>query len=151
MKIRAYLEQTRSTCPTISAKESLLRAATVMLDTPYSALPVVDEDGHIQGILTDKDLLRASAKSSGLGDRSVADFMTRDVVVGSPDQTISQAMTAMANAHVHHLPILENGSLLTVVSLLELVKEAYSEDEEELKWMHEYVYGVSPSGATMES
>lgn len=150
MKLRAYLDQNGSPTPTLAAEETLLRAATLMLEREISALPILDGDGQILGILTDKDLLRASAQG-GLTDRKVSAFMTRDVITGAPEQTIAQAVAAMARAEVHHLPILDSGRLLTVVSLLELVREAYTEDQEELKWMHEYVYGVSPSSATLES
>ena len=150
MKIRAYLERKQTPCPTIEPDQPLRMATLVMLERQAGALAVLDANGQLRGIISGKDLLRASIQASDLHNRPVSEFMTREVVIGNPEQTLTQAMAQMARAQVHHLPIVEAGEVLSVVSLLELVEEAHTEDEQELQWMHEYVYGVTPTPASVE-
>jgi CBS domain-containing protein len=84
---------------------------------------VVCENGRLLGIITERDILRVTAAKVGaLETLSVADFMTKDLITGTPDTDINQAMDLMTNNRIRHLPILENDNLVGIVSIGDMVK-----------------------------
>ena len=89
---------------------------------------VVREDlggrpGRVLGIITERDILRAcDCENTAWGERLVADVMTKDVVVGSPLDSIDDTMGLMTQHRIRHLPVMEGDELKGMISIGDVVK-----------------------------
>ena len=101
---------------------------------------VVRDGDRLVGIITERDILRVTAAKVGpLESLAVTDFMTKDLITGTPDSTINEAMDLMTHNRIRHLPILENGRLVGLVSIGDLVKSHRRELTVENHLLKEYI------------
>ena len=102
---------------------------------------VVSEDGaRIQGIVSERDVVRAiAAQGSDALDRGVTEIMTSDVVTCSPGDAIADLMIMMTENRVRHLPVTEDGRMVGLVSIGDVVKYRVDELEHEAQAMQEYI------------
>ena len=101
---------------------------------------VVSEDGVAVGIFTERDVLNLLAKK-GEGGAGVAveEVMTRKLVVAEPGTKIDETLAAMTENRCRHMPVLERGKVLGVVSIGDLVKAKLEEAEFEVESLREYI------------
>jgi CBS domain-containing protein len=101
---------------------------------------VLDEDGGVAGIVSERDLVRALAshgiKSLELEAKQV---MTRDVVTCDPDDSIDQVMETMTQGRFRHLPVVRHGELLGLVSIGDVVKARLEEARHETEALKAYI------------
>lgn len=89
---------------------------------------VVREDlggrpGRVLGIITERDILRAcDCQNTEWGQRTVSEVMTKDLVVGSPLDTIDDTMGLMTNHRIRHLPVMDGDELKGMISIGDVVK-----------------------------
>jgi CBS domain-containing protein len=100
--------------------ESLADAASRMRFNDVGCVPVLDR-GRLVGILTERDLSRAVADSADPTSAEVADYMTPDPVVVGPGASVEEAAELMVTAGVRHLPVVDRGQLVGVVSIRDIV------------------------------
>ena len=98
---------------------SLVGAAVAMTGRSVGAVLVV-ADGRLTGILTERDVLRAVA--SGSIDGNVADWMTRSPETVDTDETTQQAAVVMIHGGFRHLPVIDGGRPVGIVSIRDLVR-----------------------------
>ncbi|HEY2840244.1 MAG TPA: CBS domain-containing protein [Pirellulales bacterium] len=79
------------------------------------------------GILTERDILRACAARWPLAHTAISEAMTRDVIVGAPSDSIEDTMEVMTERRVRHLPILEHGDLVGLISIGDVVKARHEQ------------------------
>ena len=101
---------------TESAADSLRAAAERMWRNQTGSLLVMDGD-QLTGIITERDLLRAVARGVDLRAATVDEVMTVDVFTVPPDMSLREAAREMASRWIRHLPVVEDGRLLGVVSM----------------------------------
>lgn len=101
---------------TESPQDSLRSAAERMWRQQTGSLLVV-EGGHLLGIITERDLLRAVALGADPDKATVDDAMTAEVFTVAPDMPLQDAAREMAARWIRHLPVVESGTLLGVVSM----------------------------------
>jgi signal-transduction protein with cAMP-binding, CBS, and nucleotidyltransferase domain len=101
---------------TESRHDSLRSAAERMWRQQTGSL-IVTEDGQLAGIITERDVLRAVALGADPDKITVNDAMTTEVFSVSPDMALQEAAREMAVRWIRHLPVLEAGQLLGVVSM----------------------------------
>lgn len=99
-----------------SPHDSLRSAAERMWRQQTGSLVVVD-DGHLLGIITERDILRAVALGADPDKVTVDDAMTAEVFTVVPDMPLQQAAREMATRWIRHLPVVDGGGLLGVVSM----------------------------------
>lgn len=109
-----------------SAEDSLQRAAQIMWDTDCGAAPVVDAEGRLCGIITDRDICMATyTKGAAPSSIRVADVMSRHVRSCSPDDSLQRAIASMADAQVHRLPVVgPDGRPIGIISLADIARSA---------------------------
>lgn len=102
---------------------------------------VVSEDGErILGIVSERDVVRAIAASGqDILDRGVTEIMTADVVTCGPGDAIGDLMIMMTENRVRHLPVTENGKMIGLVSIGDVVKYRVDELEHEAEAMQQYI------------
>jgi len=94
------------------------------------------------GIISERDVLRAVANQrTPLHLLEVADTMSLNVVCGALDDTVEQAMCAMTEHRIRHLPIIENQELVGMVSIGDLVKHQCDELSMENHYLKSYIHG----------
>ena len=105
------------------------RAAELMMVDDCGAIPVVDEDQLVIGIVTDRDLcMGAYRRARTLKKMSVTSLMTREVVCCQPDDDVRDAEERMRTHHVRRLPVVDRaGRLVGIVSLSDFAREAAQE------------------------
>jgi CBS domain-containing protein len=90
------------------------------------ALIVLDAHGLPEGILSERDLVRALAEGGALGG-VVGDLMTSPITVGGPNDDVESVLRTMTARHFRHLPIVEDGRLAGMVTIADLVHAQLNE------------------------
>jgi CBS domain-containing protein len=102
--------------------EALAIAASRMRFNDVGCVPVID-GGRLTGILTERDLARAIADGIDPREVAVADYMTPEPIVVDSDATVVEASRVMVDAGIRHLPVLENGQVVGVLSMRDILAE----------------------------
>jgi CBS domain-containing protein len=92
---------------TVSRDTLVEDAAAILLDNGISSLLVVDDRGHLDGILTTTDFVDIVAKSDPKAETTVERYMTTDVVTVSAQDTVQSAADLMIESDVHHVPVVD--------------------------------------------
>lgn len=125
---------------TVPASTDLLEAIHTMCDRKVGALLVKSEDDKLLGIATERDILRyCSANKGQLQGAVVNDAMTRKLVVATPSTSVDEAMTLMTQHHFRHLPVLEDGVPIGMISIGDLVKAQLTDITVEATYLREYI------------
>ena len=111
---------------TVEPSSSVAASVTVMGIQGVGAVLVM-EKGRLEGIFTERDLVRALSHDIGAASEPVAHWMTRNPVTVSPEATAEQALEIMLTRHFRHLPVMEGESLVGVVSIRDLLRAALRE------------------------
>jgi CBS domain-containing protein len=112
------------------------------LNTHHVGALVVSPDGKkIEGIVSERDVVRAMpGKMDQLIGMRVRDLMTVEVITCTQNSTVAELMTVMTERRIRHIPVLsENGELLSIVSIGDVVKAHITELENERKALADYV------------
>lgn len=104
----------------VTAETTLAEAAARMHERRVGALVVLDEHDRLVGIVTERDVLRAVATRAVEGP--VSDTMTASPETIEPDEPVSQAATLMIHGGFRHLPVVDGGTVVGMVSIRDLVR-----------------------------
>ncbi|MFL5798889.1 MAG: cyclic nucleotide-binding/CBS domain-containing protein [Actinomycetota bacterium] len=99
--------------------DTLAEAARKMWEQQTGSLVVTDGDDMI-GIVTERDILKAAATGVPLEETRVSDAMTKDVVTAHPGMSLREAAAIMTDKWIRHLPVLDRGALVGIVSQRDL-------------------------------
>ncbi len=125
----------------VSPSDTVLDALRLMAEQGIGAV-VVLEGEKLAGIFTERDYARKVAllrRSSG--DTPVSDIMTRAVRYVHPTQTAEECMALMTENRLRHLPVLDEGRLVGLVSIGDLVKHVISQQQFVIAQMEQYITG----------
>ena len=126
---------------TIAPTASVFDALKLMAEKGIGAL-VVMEGEHMVGIITERDYARKvilMARSSR--ETPVCDIMVSPVMYVRPDQTSEQCMVLMTENRVRHLPVMDSGKLVGLISIGDLVKDIISEQKFIIEQLEHYISG----------
>lgn len=122
MKIHTVLATKGSDVITINPNQTLKEAAALLSRHNIGAVVVVDASRAPVGILSERDIVRAAARRDDALTLPVQAVMTRDIVTGSPQDDLRAVMQSMTHGNFRHVPILDQGALVGIVSIRDLVK-----------------------------
>ena len=124
----------------ITPEATVFDALKLMAEKNVGALLVL-EAGQLIGIMTERDYARkVILKSKSSLDTPVREIMTDKVMCVQPEQSIEQCMGLMTDKRIRHLPVMEGGKLIGVLSIGDLVKETISEQELTIKQLESYIH-----------
>jgi CBS domain-containing protein len=129
------------TVETVTPSTSVLEAVKLMAEKNIGALLVM-EDQKIAGMVTERDYARKiilMARSSK--ETPVRDIMTSPVMYVRPDQTNEECMALMTDNRVRHLPVVDEGKLIGLISIGDLVKDIISEQKFIIEQLEHYIAG----------
>ncbi len=125
----------------ISPDTSVLEAIKVMAEKNIGSL-VVMEDDKLVGILSERDYARkVIVKGRSSKSTQVAEIMTVDVVTTSSDQTVDKCMALMTEMRIRHLPVVEDGRVIAMISIGDLVQAIIVDQKEEIEHLEHYISG----------
>ena len=124
---------------TVTPGTTVAQVAQQLSTRRIGSVLVVDVEGSVAGIVSERDLVRALA-SHGAGARARGrQVMTRNVVTCDPDDSIDQVMETMTSGRFRHLPVVRRGELLGLVSIGDVVKARLEETEHETEALKAYI------------
>jgi CBS domain-containing protein len=142
MKIQEILEHKGRDVVTIGPDPPVAAAIRLLVRHGIGSV-VVMRDGELLGILTERDVLRlADRDASDLATLPIHSAMTREVIVGSPDDEVPQVMDVMTANRVRHLPIVKDGTLHGLISIGDVVSALRWSVESENQHLRDYVQGM---------
>jgi CBS domain-containing protein len=115
-------------------------AAALLADKGIGALIVTGGDGEVLGVLSERDIVRVIGRhGAGALEDPISKHMTSKVVTAGMAESIDSVMERMTNGRFRHLPVLENGRLVGVISIGDVVKHRLDGLESEHRAMREYI------------
>jgi len=144
MKIRDLRKSSPVELQTISPEHTVHQAIQLLCRFNIGALPVLDVEGTLVGIISERDVLRLCSRDdcSTALTLKVRDVMTRNLVISVLDDSLDYVMRVMTDRRVRHLPVLEDRRLVTIVSIGDVVKAQYEEKETEARFLRDYMQGA---------
>ncbi len=120
---------------------SVLDAIKLMADKGIGALVVI-EGGDLKGIVTERDYARKVIIKGRASDTTpVVDIMTADVITASSQQTVNECMEMMTAKKCRHLPVVDDGDLVGMISIGDLVQAIIADQQEEIEQLEHYISG----------
>jgi CBS domain-containing protein len=122
MTIASILARKGVKLVTIRPEQTLREALGVLAQHSIGALVVTDTRSALVGILSERDIVREAVRNERFFDLPVSAIMTREVITGQPHDDLNAVATTMTNKRFRHLPVLDGGKLIGVISLGDIVK-----------------------------
>lgn len=125
----------------IAPTAMVLEAITLFAEKGIGALLVMEGE-QVVGIVTERDYARKVHIKGRLSDNTpVSDIMTSPVMYVRPDQTNQQCMALMTENRLRHLPVMDEGKLIGLISIGDLVKDIISEQQFIIQQLEHYIMG----------
>lgn len=142
MKVSEILASKGPEVFTIGLDKSLSEALRILVTNKIGVLIVLDYDAKIAGILSERDILTASLEHPlDYLNLAVKDFMTKDVVIVEPDDSIDYVENILTRNRIRHIPVIKNKVLVGLISIGDVVKAQLSETRDENKYLKDYISG----------
>jgi CBS domain-containing protein len=139
--VRQLLATKGSGILSIAPQQQVYDALVVMAEHKVGALVVLDGD-KLAGIFSERDYARGVAlKGKTSKNTLVSEIMSSTVITVSPDQTVDECMSLMSGKRIRHLPVVENGKVVGVLSIGDLVKETIEYQAFLIKQLESYIQG----------
>ena len=125
----------------VSPDTSIYECAKIMSSTGIGALMVMENE-KLVGIISERDIIRKLVAShSDISEFKVADIMTKEVMTVPPSMTVAEAMRLVTEKRFRHLPVMENGKLIGIISIGDLTRWAMLAQENEISSLTKYIHG----------
>ncbi len=129
------------TVHTITPKAAVLDAVKLMAEKGIGALLVMENE-EVIGIITERDYARKIVlMNRSSKETPVSDIMTSSVMYVRPDQTNEDCMALITENRLRHLPVMDNGKLIGLISIGDLVKDIISEQQFVIQQLEHYIMG----------
>jgi CBS domain-containing protein len=141
LRIKYLLATKPKTIWSIGPDEPVLHAIRLMSDKQIGALPVMQSE-QLLGIVSERDYARKvilMGRSSA--DTPVSQIMTVSVITVSPEDTVHRCMELVTEKRIRHLPVLEKGKMVGMISIGDLVKAVIEEQQQTIVQLERYIAG----------
>ena len=141
MNVAKILETKGGNVVTVSAGASIADAIDLLNRHNIGALVAVDDAGRVAGILSERDIVRRLRSAPTLLGQQVTAIMTPKPVTCTRDDSVDDVMQMMTGRHFRHMPVVEDGRLIGVISIGDVVKTKIEVTEGEAAALREYIAG----------
>lgn len=139
MTIAAILNDKGRAVESISSGRSVRDAIALLAERRIGALPVID-DGAVVGVFSERDVIYAlAAEGAAALDKGVGEVMTAPAVTVAPKDAALGALSLMTRRRIRHLPVIEEGRIVGLVSIGDVVKYRIERIEADASAMRDYI------------
>ena len=132
----------KQTISSLKKDNTIFEAATMMCNANVAAIIILDDAQKIVGIVTERDLTRrAIAKNLNPKETLIKEIMTKNPDTLAPDDSASDALELMQSRHFRHLPVVDGGTCVAMVSIRDLYKAVKSSLEKNIRETEAFVFG----------
>jgi len=140
MNVAAILKMKGKGVFTASADTSLLEIAKLLDQHGIGCIVIEGEEGKVVGIVSERDLVRAQARHGAAAlELEARQVITREVETCHPDDSIEHVMELMTRGRFRHLPVLDHGELIGLISIGDVVKARLEEAHHETEALKAYI------------
>ncbi len=144
MTIAAILRHKGADVASVRPADTIAAVASLLSRHRIGAVVVQDEAGHLHGILSERDIVHGLARHGAEALALTAErLMTSDIKTATREMSVEQAMGMMTLGRFRHLPVVENGKLLGIVSIGDIVKSRLEQQAQEVDSLKAYVAGAA--------
>lgn len=141
MRIVKHLLEGKSEIYAIGPDQPVLAAIQMMADKFVGALLVMRGE-ELAGIVSERDYARkVILKGRSSAQTTVREIMTAEVISVSPGDTVHRCMRLVTDKHIRHLPVVDNGKVVGMLSIGDLVKAVIDDQAEQLEQLQKYIAG----------
>ncbi|RDE07430.1 CBS domain-containing protein [Sphingomonas aracearum] len=142
MTIAAILKNKGGQVTSVPAEATVAQAIALLAEERIGAVPVM-ADGAIAGMFSERDVIRClQSAGAAVLDRPVSDLMTSPAMSVEPGESVIGALALMTQRRIRHLPVLEAGRLVGIVSIGDLVKFRIDQIEADASALRNYIQGA---------
>jgi len=139
--VKQILENKANAVYFVSPSTYVYSALEVMQQKNISALLIMDGK-VLHGIFTERDYARKIAlKNRSSKETRVSEVMTSNILSITLKDTIEYCMKVMTDSHIRHLPVLENGEVVGIISIGDVVKNIIESQKSTIEYLENYIYG----------
>lgn len=140
MSVAAILKEKGSDVSTAEVELSLIDIAQALTERRIGAIVITGGGGEVLGIISERDLVKAIVSHGpAVLDQPVKEHMTSKVVTCGLSDTVGELMASMTDGKFRHLPVVEDGELVGIVSIGDIVKQRIADAEMEASAMRAYI------------
>jgi CBS domain-containing protein len=140
MTVKAILSRKSGNVVTIEPSATLAEAARLLAERRIGAVLILGIEGRMAGILSERDIVRVLAlRGAPVLEERVDQVMTRKVFTCSENDTVAQVMEQMTAGKFRHVPVVDQGRLIGIISIGDVVNHRLHEIESESNALREYI------------
>jgi CBS domain-containing protein len=144
MTIAAILKHKGHSVITIDPTATVPDIAARLSEHRIGAVLVIDRAEQVLGIVSERDIVRSVATNGARTlEMTAGQLMTRTVHTAHPDMTVEEAMRKMTIGRMRHLPVLQNGAIVGMVSIGDVVKSRIMQQDTEVDSLRAYIGGAA--------
>jgi CBS domain-containing protein len=141
MTIASVLREKGNTIVSVAPDTPIMEIVTTIASRRIGAVLVLDAAGQLAGIVSERDVVKAMAsKGTDVHTLAAADIMTSTVTTVTPQTTINHAMELMDKGYFRHLPVVDDGKLVGIISVRDVVRARIERTEEEAQNLRTYIH-----------
>ena len=140
--VRNILQVKGNVVYTVYPDSSVYDALELLEDKNLGSLVVIEKNGKLDGIFTERDYARkVILKGRSSKDTRIQDIMTDDPIFVTPDTDVQDCMQIMTNKFIRHLPVMDNGELIGIISIGDVVKYVIEKKDFIIENLEHYITG----------
>jgi CBS domain-containing protein len=132
MNIQSILATKGTDVVTAKPQQSIRETLAIFIDRNIGAVVIVNELGQPVGILSERDVIRAARSDEALFSLPIGTLMSKEMVTGTPDDDLEAVAHTMTEKRIRHVPVLDQGRLVGIVSIGDVVKAQRDQYQGEL-------------------
>ena len=144
MDAKTILNRKGRTVHTVSPSATIREAMALLLRHSVGSLLVVDNDGEVLGIVTERDIFRLAFEHEGrIMGLPVDAVMTRNLIIALPHDTVDYLKSLITENRIRHLPVIDQGKLAGIISIGDIVREESSAVAVENRYLKDFIFGTT--------
>jgi len=148
-KLKILFKERGNVIHSVSGDTTIKKAVDIMNQHRIGALMVVNFDGEIEGIFTERDVMKKLAETVDLvGHLKVRDIMTirEDMIISNGNETVEEIMQLLAEKRIRHIPIVnEDGVLEGIISIRDIIRILLKDANQKVNQLNNYITGKYPA------
>jgi CBS domain-containing protein len=141
MKIKDILDTSRGLI-TANVDQKVSEALKTLIVNKISCLPVIDGNGDLKGIISERDLLREiNENPNGFSVRKVSEVMSSNILIGLIEDDLDYVMNIMSQNNIRHMPVMSGQNLTGIISIRDVVRGLMHKVSAENRYLKDYIEG----------